>query len=103
MWILNGLRTAIINTDHLDRLTIAEKSNACLIVARFAGSDQPVTLARYQDLSEALAALDGLHQAISEDWTSYRMDQSTGPCKPPERQRPQNGYHGRKHAGHGSS
>lgn len=101
MYIMNGSRTELINTDHVQRFAIVKKEDACLIIASYGAEAQPVTLARYKTQDEAAVALCDLNMAISNDEASYSMPASTGVYRPPER--PRNGQNGCKHKGHGGS
>lgn len=101
MFIMNGNRTELINTVHVRRFAIAQKEDACLVIASYSQETNPITLARYQTFDEAVTALDDMHMAISYDEQSYRMPESTGVYKPVGR--PRNGQNGCKHKGHGGS
>lgn len=102
MFVLNGMRTELLNTEMVERFLIVEKPDACLIVASYNNERPPVTIARYTTISEAIESLGDLSRAISEEDQSYSMYASTGvniKCN----SRPQNGYHGKKRGSHGGS
>lgn len=101
MYFMNGARTELVNSEYVERFRVVEKEDACIVIASYSREGQPVTLARYGTLNEAMDALADLHRAICDSETYYSMPMSTGAYMPPYR--PRNGYHGKKHARHGGS
>lgn len=77
MYILNGSKREIVNTDFVERLCIAEKTDAALIVASYHTERPPVTLARYANADEAKDALQDLFHAISGSQSYFIMPDST--------------------------
>lgn len=97
MFILNGMGTEIINTDHVIRFTLVQKNDATLITAVF--HDNFTTIGRYTERNEAELAMAELMEAIS-DGRPHFMRGNTGPYLPNKKQ---HGYHGQKTIGHGGS
>lgn len=75
MYILNGAKTDILNSEFIERFAIAKKPDATLIVASY-GAERCVTIARYADVAEARQALNGLFGALAAGQTYFDMPES---------------------------
>ena len=76
MYILSGDRKQIVNTEFVERICLAEKSDAALIVLSYGCDRPPVTLARYLTVREASEVLSDMFYAISGGQTYYNMPDS---------------------------
>lgn len=76
MYILNGSRKEIVNSEFVERFCIADKGDAALIVASYSSERPPVTLARYESTEEARGVLGDLFGAISGGQSYYTMPES---------------------------
>lgn len=76
MYILSSDAKQIINSEYVERICIAEKIDAALIVLSYSSERPPVTLARYKDLQEAKEAMCDLYNALAGGQTFYIMPDS---------------------------
>ena len=83
MYILNGAKNQIVNTDFVERFCIAEKNDATLILLSYSSGSEcpPVTLARYKDAKEAQEALGDLFAALTEEQGYFIMPESRYYCE----------------------
>lgn len=78
MYIMTNNGMQIINSDFVERFTIAEKPDASLVIASYT-SDQtppPVTIGRYKDKKEAQDALGKMFVALSHKDDCFTMPDS---------------------------
>lgn len=73
MFVLNSAGTAIVNTDQIAKITIAQHDDAVLIRAGGNDSDSAITLGRYGDLSEAKTVLTDLYVSLYSGEKYYDM------------------------------
>ena len=76
MYILSGNKKEIINSDFVERFCTAEKPDAALIIASYNDVRPAVTLAKYENATEAKCALVDLFGAISGGQTYFEMPES---------------------------
>lgn len=76
MYILNGNRKEIVNSEFVQRFCIADKGDAALIVASYSTECPPVTLARYESVAEAKEVLGDFFGAIAGGQSYYTMPES---------------------------
>lgn len=77
MYILNSMQTSIVSSEFVERFCISEKPDAALIVASYSTERSPVTLGRYENLSEAQDVLSDLILALAGGQACYTMPEST--------------------------
>ena len=75
MYILNGTKNEILNSEFVERFCVVSKCDASLIVASY-GADRCVTLARYGNDQEAMQALSGLFGALAAGQAYFDMPES---------------------------
>lgn len=97
MFILDGNRTQLINSDYIERISICETGDAAVVRIKLA--NDIVTAGRYADRKEAEAELIKLMESVEEGYT-HKMSESTG-CRTPEKR--QHTFNGRKPARRGGS
>lgn len=76
MYILSGNRKEIVNSEFVERFCVVVKDDAALIVASYSALRQPVTVARYADLREAVDALGQLMGALAGGQACFDMPES---------------------------
>ena len=76
MYILSGDRKQIINSEFVERICLAEKPDAALIVLSYGCDRPPVTIARYSTLQEAQDVLSDMFYAVSGGQDYYNMPDS---------------------------
>lgn len=76
MYILSGDKKQIINTEFVERICLAEKPDASLILLSYGCERPPVTIARYSTVKEALDVLSDIFYAISGGQAYYHMPDS---------------------------
>lgn len=76
MYILSGDKMQIVNTEFVERICLAEKPDAVLIVASYGSERPPVTLARYSTIKEGNDVLSDMLYAISGRQAYYTMPDS---------------------------
>ena len=77
MYILNGPKKEIINSDFAERFCIVERDDATLIVASYGDDRRPVTVSKYRDLPEARQVLGDMLAALAGGQASYEMPESS--------------------------
>ena len=77
MYIMNVQGTMIVNSEFVERFLIAEKGDACLIIASYNQERPPVTMGRYKDIKEASDILGDLFRALIGGQPGYSMPDST--------------------------
>ncbi len=77
MYILNGAKKEILNSDFIERFVISVKDDAVLIVASYSVSDRPVTMSKYKTLKEAQGVLSDMFSALAGGQTYYEMPESS--------------------------
>lgn len=76
MFFLNERKTAIINSDFVERFCIDKKNDAVLIIASYSDVRAPVTIARYKDEKEAKDALAQLLIALQNGAQTFELPDS---------------------------
>ena len=76
MYILSGDRKQIVNIEFVERICLAEKPDAALIVASYGCDRPPVTLARCSTFKESSDVLSDMLYAISGGQAYYTMPDS---------------------------
>ena len=76
MYILNLYRTEVINAEFVERFRVFDKDDAALITAVYGEGRPPITLARYENISEAKEALADLFCAIAGGQAYFEMPES---------------------------
>lgn len=77
MYILNGSKKEVLNSDFIERICIAEKDNGdVLIIASYGDGPRPATMAKYKDLKEAQDVLGDMLRALAGGQTYYEMPES---------------------------
>lgn len=76
MIIMSQSGRIICNSEYIDRYTISDKPDAVLISAGFGGKEQAVTLGRYKDETEAMAAMSELADSLGGGQTLFYMPES---------------------------
>lgn len=76
MYVLNGNKTQIINSDFVERFCISVKDDAALVVASYSLERPPFTLARYKDSDEAKSVLNKLFVALIGGQVGFDMPES---------------------------
>ena len=76
MYILNGPKTEIINSEYVERFCVVDKVDAALVVVSYSSERPPLTISRYKDVQEAKEALYQMMSALSSDWRVFEMPES---------------------------
>lgn len=76
MYILDGRKMQVVNSEFVERFCISEKPDAALILASYSSERQPITLARYKDVREAQETLGDIFGALAGGQTCYTMPDS---------------------------
>ena len=73
MFIMTHNNTQIINIDFVERICIAQKDDATLIVLSYSAERPAVTLGRYATMQVAQNVMDELFSALVDGQTYYIM------------------------------
>lgn len=76
MYIINPQGTMVVNSEFVERFLIADKGDACLIIASYNQERTPVTMGRYSDSREASEILGDLYRALIGGQDGYSMPDS---------------------------
>ena len=76
MYILNQTQSVIHDAEYIERFHLVQKPDAVLIIASLRHEQQPDTLGRYADMTEARAVLLSLFIALQGSGTGFEMPPS---------------------------
>lgn len=77
MIIMSSDGKQLLNSEHIERYCLADKSDAVLVVASYSDSRPPVTMGRYANMDEASRALGQLYVACASGDAYFDMPDST--------------------------
>lgn len=77
MYIMNAMRSNILNSDFVERFLVVDKPDASLVIASYSSEREPVTMGKYKDKKEARDCLDELFAALGGGQAYFTMPDST--------------------------